>query len=155
MIEDPQVAQQLLQFLRTQNVAALATVREHKAHAATIFYYIDDDLKFYFLTRNGTLKFNELVKDSSVGLVITDAYTFQTVQVEGIAKEVDYVKEYNEVMRKYLNSILSRGKTWESIPLNQMIQSGYYAFVQVTPSWIRWTDFTNWSHGVKYEKRFL
>ena len=155
MVTDPKIAQELLQFLRLHDVAALATITDGtKAHATTIFYYVEDDFKFYFLTRNATLKYSNLNSNGLVGLVTTDSTTFQTVQIEGIAKEVDYTKEYAGVMQKYIDNLAKNNRQWANIPLNHMPNSGYYALIQVTPTWIRWTDFTNWAHTVKYEQHF-
>ena len=146
-------SQELLQFLRSHDVAALASIKENKAYASTIYYFVEDDLRFYFLTRNGTLKFTNLRENGGVGLVITDQQTLQTVQVQGIAKEVDYSKEYQTTVKKFTDQLAKSGKEWEKIPINH-ITSGYYAFVQITPTWIRWTDFINWAHKVKFEQKF-
>jgi general stress protein 26 len=155
MVVDPKVSQELLQFLRSHDVAALATITDGtKAHATTIFYYVEDDFKIYFLTRNATLKYSNLNNNGVVGLVVTDPVTLQTVQVEGTAKEVDYTKKYAPAMQKYTDNLAKNNKQWANIPLNHMPNVGYYAFIQVTPTWIRWTDFTNWSHTVKFEQKF-
>lgn len=155
MSVDPNIVQQLLQFLRSHDVAALATIKDgNKAYATTIFYFAEDDLRFYFLTRNETLKYSNLNTNGSVGLVISDPATLQTVQVEGTAKEVDYSKEYAATMKKYTDNLVKNNRKWESIPLNHMLGTGYYALIQITPSWIRWTDFQNWAHTVKFEQHF-
>lgn len=153
-MEDKVVVQELLQFLRSHEVGALATIKEGKAHAASIYYYIDDDLRVYFLTRNETLKFSNMVKEGTVGFVVTDPVTLQTVQIEGTGREVDYTGEYAAVMKKYVDQLSKSGKAWENIPINHMLGTGYYAFAQITPSWIRWTDFKNWAHTVKFEQKF-
>lgn len=147
--------QEVLQFLRTHIIAAIATILHGtKAHATTIYYYTDDDLKMYFLTKGETLKFSNIIHGGSVGLVVTDPQTLQTIQVEGTAKEVDYSKEYAQVMKKYVDTLTQNGLQWANIPLNHMEKVGYYTFVQITPTWIRWTDFKNWAHTVKFEQRF-
>lgn len=155
MIADPKIAQQLLQFLRSHDVAALATITDGtKVHATTIFYYVEDDFKFYFLTRNATLKYSNLNTHGVVGLVVTDPVTLQTVQVEGTAKEVDYAKEYAPTIKKYTDNLAANNRQWANIPLNHMPDAGYYALIQITPTWLRWTDFTNWAHTVKFEQKF-
>lgn len=154
MEQDPAALQQLLQFLKSHDIAALATIREGNAHATTIFYYVEDDLKFYFLTRDETFKFANLKKDARIGLVITDPTTLQTVQVEGIAREADYTREAAGTMEKYSLTLQKNGHLWEKIPLNHMPSTGYYVFVQINPTWIRWTDYTDLAHKVKFEQRY-
>lgn len=143
----------VLQFLHTQDVAMLATIKEGKAHAAAIYYHVEDDAKLYFLTKNETGKFRNLMQDNSVALVISDTSKLQTVQIEGIAREVDYTKEYSEVMKRFSAQLSQSGKAWEGLPINHLSQAGYYAFVQVTPTWIRWSDFKNWGHTILFEQK--
>lgn len=154
MQTDPNQVKSLLEFLRTHDVAVLATIQDGtRAHATTIYYYVDDDLKFYFLTRNETLKFSNLKEDGDVGMAITDATGLQTVQIEGKAREVDYARQYAPIVKKFIDGLAKSGKAWEQIPLNR-INSGYFAFIQVTPTWIRWCDFKDWAHTVKFEQRY-
>jgi len=153
-LEDSKV-QDLLNFLRKQNSAVLATIKTgNVAHAATIYFYTEDDLRFYFLTKNSTMKFTNIKENHSVALVISDPDNLETVQVEGIAREVDYAKEYSQTMEKFTQKLESRGKEWEKIPLNHIQNKGYYVFVQITPTWIRWTDYKDWEHQVKFEQKF-
>ena len=151
MVENAPV-KDLIEFLRKHDIASVATVKENgQAHATTIFYYVEDDLKIYFLTKYDTLKFKNLKTNFTVGLVITDEPLYQSVQIEGTAKEVDYSHEFSATVKKFTDNLAKNGKDWEGIPLNHMT-AGYFAFVQITPTWIRWVDFKNWGHIVKYEQ---
>jgi general stress protein 26 len=154
MTDDTSQVKSLVDFLRAHDIAALATIKEGGvAHATTIFYYAEEDLKLYFLTKYDTLKFINLKTNNNVGLVVTDEKSFQTVQIEGIAKEVDYAHEYEKTVKKYIENQAKNGRDWEKIPINH-ITAGYYSFVQISPTWVRWIDFNNWNHLVKFEQHF-
>ena len=153
MAENVPVAD-LLMFLRAHDIAALATVSEtNAAHATTTYFYVEDDLNFYMLTKYETFKFKNLTKNHSVALVVTNEKSLETVQVEGIAKEVDYSHEYAPTVKRFTKNLEKNGWKWENIPLNHVF-AGYYSFVQIKPTWIRWSDFRDWEHKVKFEQRF-
>lgn len=156
MIIDNVSVTELLAFLRSHQVAVLATVNNtnDSPHATTIYYYVEDDLKFYFLTRNQSAKMNNIKKNQSVALAITDPASLQTVQVEGLAMEVDYSQKYASTIKKFTDQLAKNDKEWSDLPLNHQGNSGYFAFVQVTPSWIRWSDYKSWEHAIKFEKNF-
>lgn len=155
MALDPVVVKELLTFLRSNDVAVLATIKSGNiAHATTIYFYAEDDLTFYFLTRNETMKFNNIKANNSVALVVSDPVTLQTVQVEGKATEVDYTRQYAGTMKKFTDALVKNGQEWDKIPINHMASAGYYSFVRITPGWIRWTDYKQWEHTVKFEAHF-
>ncbi|HEX7042704.1 MAG TPA: pyridoxamine 5'-phosphate oxidase family protein [Patescibacteria group bacterium] len=155
MEDDPAKVTELLTFLRSHNSAVLATVRNGSTpHATTIYFYVEDDLNFYFLTKNETAKFDNIKKNINVALVVSDTQTLQTVQLEGTAQEVDYTKTYASTMNKLLSIIAKNGEEWEKIPLNHVENSGYFVFVQIKPTWLRFSDYKNWQHTTKFEKRF-
>lgn len=144
----------LITFLATYHAAGLATIKPGNiAHATTIYYYSDPGCNFYFLTKDLTGKFDNIKDNQTVGLVITDNSALQTVQVEGLAGEVDYSKQYAKEMQAYTDKLSKFGQQWEQIPLNHLAE-GYYAFVRIVPKWILWKDFKNWGNTVQYEQRF-
>ena len=147
-------SKELLDFLRVHDITALATTSESGiAHASTTYYYVEDDLRFYLLTKHDTFKFKNLSKNKSVALVVTDEQKLQTVQIEGTAKEVNYANESAPTVKKFIENLAKNGLQWDELPVNHL-DAGYYAFVQITPTWIRWSDFKNWKHTVKFEQRF-
>ncbi len=155
MAENTATSEMLLNFLHSYDVAVLATIKPGNiSHAATIYYYVDDNFNFYFVTKNETSKFKNIENNHSVSLVITDSVTLQTIQVEGNAEEVDYTKEYAPMMAKYNETLSENRQEWDKIPLNHVPDSGYFAFVKVTPTWIRWSDYKNWEHIVKFDHKF-
>ncbi|HYK08955.1 MAG TPA: pyridoxamine 5'-phosphate oxidase family protein [Candidatus Eisenbacteria bacterium] len=155
MVLDQAPVTELLTFLRSHYVGVLATVAPgNTAHATSIFYYPEDDLRCYFLTKNETHKFNNIKENHSVALVVSDPLTLQTVQVQGLAKEVDYTLEFASTMKKYTEMLSKSGNQWDSIPLNHINNVGYFTLVQITPTWIRWTDFKNWGQTIKFEQTF-
>ena len=152
---DPKVKNDLLQFLQSHDVATLATIKpDGMPHLTTLYILADDDLHFYFLTKNETTKFRNLGENQKVALLITDVATLQTVQIEGTAKEVSYTTDYKKQMDEYTKMLENTKKDWAKIPINHLPNSGYYSFIRVSPSWIRWSDFKNWAHSVRFEEHY-
>jgi nitroimidazol reductase NimA-like FMN-containing flavoprotein (pyridoxamine 5'-phosphate oxidase superfamily) len=153
-METNKTREDLLGFLSKHYVATLATVKpDSSAHATTIYFHVDKDLNFYFLTRDMTTKFTNIKTHQHVALAITDAESLETVQVEGVAGEVDYTKTYADTVKEFVAKLNANGKSWEKIPLNH-IADGYYVFVQIKPTSIKWVDFKEWGHTLQFEEKF-
>jgi uncharacterized pyridoxamine 5'-phosphate oxidase family protein len=146
----------LLRFLNEHYVATVATVKKDNSPAATTVYYcVDDNSNFYFLTKDGTGKYKNINRNQKVALVITDADLLQTVQAEGAARIVDYSENdaYKKLISDLNYSLSKRGIGWEKLPMNH-VYKGYYALIKITPEWIRWSDFNDWEHAVQFEKTY-
>ena len=144
----------LIEFLAGHYVATLATVKwGNMPHAASIYYHVDKEGNIFFLTKGGTQKFSNINKNGNVAMVITDAESLQTVQLEGFAKEVDYAKDYAQLTQEFAKKLSKSGHPWAQIPINHLTQ-GYFVLVKVVPNWIKWIDFKDWKHVVQYEENF-
>ncbi len=64
----------------------IATSHEDKPWAATVNYAIDDDLNIYISTRPDSLKFQNVLKNSTVCLGIDSQTRDGTLQIQGIAE---------------------------------------------------------------------
>lgn len=144
----------LLQFLDSHYVAVLSTVKEgNLPHASTIYFYADKECNFYFLTRDMTKKFYNIRYNGHVSLVISDKDTLESVQIEGIAVEVNYSQEYASQVKELTEKLKRNGYSWEQIPLNH-ITDGYYVFIKITPHSIKWLDYKDWGQTLQYEQVF-
>jgi len=55
-------------------------------HAATVFYSVDDDFNFYFLTATHTDKCKNLIENPNAAIVIGFGPSYTTIQGQGIAQ---------------------------------------------------------------------
>jgi len=141
----------LLTFLQGHFIATLATVKPGgMPHGATVYFNNDEKGNFYFLSRDTTRKWKNIVENPHVSLVITDPNTSQTVQVEGTAEEVDYAKTYAGQVQNLIMHLEKNGKKWTDTPLQHQ-NAGYFMFVKVTPTWIRWSNYAEWKDIIQFE----
>jgi len=73
-------------WLKQHKYCVLATSFQDKPWAATVGYTIDDDLNIYISSRPDSLKFQNLLKNPIVCLVINSQTREGTLQIQGIAK---------------------------------------------------------------------
>ncbi len=79
--------EQAKKFLQSNFLAEIATVTPGgEPQVATIFYVMDDDFNFYFVTRRSSRKYANLANNNKVGMVVTSEKGPETVQIQG---EVD------------------------------------------------------------------
>lgn len=146
--------EKLESFLRQHPLASLATVSSaHKAHASSVFYFTDESLNFYFMTKDSTVKYKNMQKNNKVALVVSDQTSLQTVQVEGVVKEVDHADEIIAISEKLIEISEKSSRSWEALPISK-IKRGAFAFFKITPTSIRWIDFNKWNNNVQFEQYF-
>lgn len=76
----------LLRFLKKENLATIATVNEEKKpDAATIHYIVKDNLDIFFLTKRETGKYKNIQRQNDVVLIVTNAEDLETVKIKGNA----------------------------------------------------------------------
>src|SRR3990167_9696266 len=85
-----------LKVLKKHNIAIVATAsRRGEPQASTLFYAIDDDFTFNFITDNKSRKWKNLKENPHVALVIGTGPDVMTVQCGGHVEIVDYLKDFN------------------------------------------------------------
>jgi len=135
-------------FLKQNKTAVISTVAaEGNAEAATIYYGVDNDFNFYFVTGEKTRKYANLKRNPRVSLVITDEYQLKTLQTEGEIKELYSVKK-NSKSVKLLTEALSPtimqtiAYIWDPIPPIMKMNVGSISIFRLKPKWMRWADFS-------------
>lgn len=73
-------------WLKEHEYCVLATSFQDKPWAATVNYTIDDDLNIYISSNPESLKFQNLIKNPIVSLVVDDQTREGTLQIQGRAK---------------------------------------------------------------------
>lgn len=76
----------VLEFLQSpsQLTAVIATVdKNSEPQAATVYYYANQELHFYFLTATGTHKYENLIENPSTAIVIGTGPEKTTIQGNG------------------------------------------------------------------------
>lgn len=135
----------VLKFLKEKDLSVISTVSPTgKPESATVIYFIDDDLNFYFVTRHNTRKFRNLQSNKNVAIVVGVELKPVTVQIEGTAELVSDEKGKSLLMAEiikrpqikslYFGPFLELDKD----PVFKLDKDGDFAGYKVKINWLRW-----------------
>ncbi|MDO8496785.1 MAG: pyridoxamine 5'-phosphate oxidase family protein [bacterium] len=127
-----------LQFLREHKTAVVATAsRSGEPEAATLFYAIDGDLTFNFITDSKGRKFKNLRENPHAAIVVGIGPDVMTIQCGGHAEIIDYLKDTDraeKVIRKVIdNSKLHGNPPALPVLMNPDVELGVFI---VKPEWM-------------------
>ena len=151
-MENPQLKQEVLNFLRNNNVAVIATVSsDDKPQASAVYYISDDDLNFYFLTSRTSRKFSNLMQNSNLGLTVGIGPADITIQGGGAAQLVEDPKEQQEIIKFLsINADLRGSHYW---PVLQLPNSEFAVF-KFKPSWLVLLNLDKDGHPDTYKEEY-
>lgn len=125
-----------LQFLSQQNnlTAVIGTCCDNLPHSATVYYVVDEDLHFYFLTAIDTTKYNQLLKNNKASVVVGFGPTYVTMQGHGTTELLTKGSpEENQALALIKNRISETGHTWPLFQLSDFDDNAIAVF-KLTPS---------------------
>jgi general stress protein 26 len=122
----------LYNFISKHRYAVLSTVSaDGHPEASLVGFAVTPDLKLIFDTVTSSRKYKNLIKNSSIALVIGWEGE-QTIQYEGRA-EIPTPRNLNELLATYFNAFpdgKERKESWKDI-----------TYFMVVPTWIRYSDY--------------
>ena len=127
-------------FLQNPNqlTAVIATSdRDGIPHAATVYYYLDRELTFYFLTATGTTKYDHLVTNPHTAIVVGTGPAEITIQGQGMSRLLK--KGSNEeavAMVKIKKRLTEHDGTWPIFQVDQFDNESLAVFA-FTPETLR------------------
>jgi general stress protein 26 len=128
--------ERILDFLKNHEIGVLATVDPNgNPSAATIYFTVDDALNISFLTKTGTKKHDNLTRHAHAVLVVYEASSQTTAQVQGIALEVTNEKEAQQIFADILK--VSMQTSEGGVPPISKLQAGEYVTYRISPKEIR------------------
>ena len=128
---------QIIEFLKENELAVLATVDgSGQPMAAAMAYTVDDQPVFYLETGQETRKHRNLLKNSRVSLVVGVSNQKPTVQIDGEAKLLS-----GGEARKAWQFILSKHPEWRDYYLDPQGNPGYIYLV-IEPHRLAYSDFS-------------
>lgn len=114
-----------LQFLKEKEslTAVIGTVTpEGNPHTAVVYYFVDENFNFYFLTATNTRKYNYLLKNPNTSIVIGFGPSYVTIQGSGtstlIKKASDEENETITQIKKRLQD--HNNETWPVFQLGKL-----------------------------------
>ena len=132
--------ERIYSFLKANGVGVLASINsDGRPHAAVIYHAVDQHFTISFLTKSGTRKHANLLRENHVALVVFDAKSQTTVQIFGRAHEVKEWWAINDVAAAIFMTSL---KTSEGgVPPIVKLQDGEYTAFSIIPDEIRMASY--------------
>ena len=129
-----------LDFLKDHHVGVLSTAtKDGQPWGSAIVFALDEDLKFYFVTRAETLKYQNIKANPTVALTVADPKDQVTVQIQGKVSRVE-AKDYIDVVFKKLAHVKPHDDaSW--VPPVIKVHKGDYMVLCITPTHVQYADF--------------
>lgn len=129
-------------FLKRHSVGVLSTASpDGEPWGATIHYAVDDEFRFYFMTRAQTRKYRNLKDNPRAALTVTDPESQTTVQASGKIAEVP-PEEYMDIVFNKLSksSLKPKGEAHWTPPMDKL-RAGDYMPLCLTPDNLQYADY--------------
>lgn len=134
-------------FLKQNKSAVISTVNlENMPEGAEIYYGVDRDFNFYFVTGDKTRKYANIKRNPKAALTITDEYMLTTVQIEGAVEEVTSVKKNSKSVKLLTEALTPTVRQtiahiWDPIPPILKMENGKIVIFKIKPYWLRYANF--------------
>lgn len=140
-IKDAELAQKAHNFLVEHPMGVLSTASaEGLPWGSAVYFYVDEDFNFYFVTRTETHKNHNISSNPQAALTVADRASQTTVQLAGAVSKVS-AEDYSSVVFEKLESARPKdGNTW--VPPLEKIHAGNYIALKLTPTTIRYADYS-------------
>ncbi|KND47137.1 MAG: hypothetical protein AB199_01755 [Parcubacteria bacterium C7867-004] len=137
---DPLTRQTALSFLKERAFGVLATVSpEGEPRARSVYYASDDSFGIFFLTLSGTSKVEDINNDHHAAFVVSAEDVPRTIQIEGVISELTDTATIDPIVQELMDTLMKNGPHFA--PLTHL-DAGRVLFYKITPSRVRWADFT-------------
>ena len=117
-------------YIKVNPLAILGTIDDDGTpHGAVVYVCADDRRPFvYFVTKNGTRKYKNLIARPTVSITITNPQDDSTLQAKGQASQVHDPATLDMVTTK-INRLHASAREW--LPPIAKIRAGAYAMVAI------------------------
>lgn len=127
-------------------IATLGTTnQDNSPHGAVVYVCADSQNPVaYFITKQATKKYRNLIEHPNVSLTIVNPGENSTLQANGRAAEVEDAHTIDMVMKKIAHDHVS-AKEW--LPPIAKLRAGAYAIVSITLTYARLAQFNGMAIG--------
>jgi uncharacterized pyridoxamine 5'-phosphate oxidase family protein len=124
--------EEALSFLVNHDAGVLATLSPASEPRARLVYYTcDDAFNVYFMTLKNTRKVSDVAANPHAAFVVSEMDVPRTLQIEGTVED--------PLLVDFMHRLMSH--TAYNIPISHF-DASEFTFFRLTPTWVRWGDFT-------------
>ena len=148
---DKEFKEKIISFLGFQKsrLGVISTVNEEsKPESAFVYYAFDENLNIYFVTKDSSRKFKNIVKNKNVAFAMATENPPQTLQMEGVAAVHSDLENQKHLFQELVG--LASAKHF-SPPISQQTRGGLQ-FIKITPTWMRFGNFEVRKHGDTFQE---
>jgi nitroimidazol reductase NimA-like FMN-containing flavoprotein (pyridoxamine 5'-phosphate oxidase superfamily) len=145
-MQDKYSKDKIKDFLNRVSVMSIAVNLESKPISSVVFFTVDDDLSFYFLTKRNTYKARALNSNHKISLSIWEPNEL-LVQASGRAVDNTNDKEYKKYFDKLKN--INKKLNYEYWPLTA-VEGEEYVVYKILVDWVRIMDLSGKKHPDSY-----
>lgn len=129
------------EFLKANPMAIISTASsEGEPWGSAVYYYVDEDLNFYFITRANTKKYDNIQQNMQAAITIADQATQTTVQASGTISLVP-AEEYMSVLFDKFEEIKKVNDKYWAPPIEK-IHEGNYIPLKLTPTKLQYANYS-------------
>jgi len=145
-------AADVIAYLESQLIAVVASSSpDGQPQASTVFYWINDRegnrFNFYFVTRKTTRKYNNILQNPKVAVVVGTAFEPNTVQIDGIAEQLEAdlslknLKNFSRFMTRHrIQAMIYDGAFYPKSPFKG-IEGKEFVVFRVKPTRVAITSY--------------
>ena len=148
---DENSREQVKKFVESHAIASISTISpENIPYSAIVYVVVDDELNFYFITRNGSRKIEYIDNNNNASLTIYDQTNPFTIQAQGNIHKVENPETFLNLFIKIAESSAKEigGFHWPP-PVTKFDNNMDISMFKFVPSWLRIADFTDTKHAVE------
>src|SRR3989338_5393496 len=137
---DKELRDKIASFLGLQKsrLGVVSTIsEENKPESAFVYYTFDEKLNIYFVTRDNSRKYKNILKNKNVAFAMSTENPPQTLQLEGAASVHNDEEDQKHLFQELIG--LASIKHF-SAPINQQ-PAGGLQFIKISPLWMRFGNF--------------
>ena len=105
-------------FLRASTTAVVATSFNDEPRASTVYYYLDNNFNFYFVTKRNTSKYVNIEMNPRAALVVGTGPEHITVQAHGAVELIVEDSEKEKIMNMFIE--IAKRENIKNWPIEQL-----------------------------------
>ncbi len=128
-------------FFKQHPLMTLTTLSQEGApQNAAVYTYIDEANYLYFVSREGTRKYNNIIENSLATLSTYDENVLMFAEVHGNAEVVNDKTEAATILTELQKIVESRKSSYWTPPVSQ-ISDAPYVFFKLTPKEVTFANY--------------